>query len=174
MSKALYLTMIAILMAALIAGCGDNPTDTAAPASDNSQPTAYPAQEAIPTSTVSSPGTPVPAAAATGYPAASAGILRVTSATGQGKPLSIADLGQLAKGVVGVESGPTVGDVLLLAGIKDFSSITVTGSNGSLELAKAKVTDQVVISLDNNTFTLVVGGTPKEQWIKDLSTIAVK
>ena len=176
MSKAPYTIFILFLMVALLTGCGQAPEDTPAQDSTNQPAAGYPAQATnpAPTPTNSGPGYPVPAATAAGYPGPGRGTQRVTSASKSSKPLSVSDLNQLAKGVVGVESGPTLGDVLLLAGIKDFTSITVTGSNGSLDLAKDIVTDQVIISLDNNTFTLVVGGTPKEQWIKDLSTIAVK
>jgi hypothetical protein len=177
MSKAPHIIIIVIiLMFAVLTGC-EAPADTPADVP-------YPAAAANPAPTEGNPGYPAPAAStpvtstsgtpAAGYPAPSSGTLRITSAGGQTKPLAVADLAQLTQAVVETRSGPMLGDVLQLAGIKDFAAITVTGSNGSLELTKANVTDQVIIVLDNNTFTLVVAGTPQEQWIKEISTIVVK
>ncbi len=83
----------------------------------------------------------------------------------------MADLSDLPKATVGGDSGPKLIDVLNFVNIFDFSSVTITGSNGSQDLTKDQVTDQVILGLANNSFSLIVNGDPA---VKDVTAIKVK
>lgn len=183
MSKVIIVLIAMLSILALLAGCaqatpgGTAPTTAAA--------TSYPGAATNPTAPENQAGSPgypapsdsTPAAPATnpGYPAPSTGGngVQVTASDGTTKAVTMADLNDLPKATVGNESGPKLNDVLQFAGIFDFSTVTVTGSNGSKDLPKDQVNDQVILSLANNTVSLVIG-TASDATIKDVTLIKVK
>ena len=76
------------------------------------------------------------------------------------------------------EVGPTLSAVLELAGIKDFSQITVSGmlkgrlATGQLTLKPSDITDQVILSYNNVGKTKLCGTQiPDSNWIIDVAEI---
>jgi hypothetical protein len=76
------------------------------------------------------------------------------------------------------EVGPTLSSVLELAGIKDFSQITVSGmlkgrlATGQLTLKSSDITDQVILSYNNVGKTKLCGTQiPDSNWIIDVAEI---
>ena len=76
------------------------------------------------------------------------------------------------------EVGPTLSSVLELAGIKDFSQITVSGmlkgrlATGQLTLKPSDITDQVILSYNNVGKTKLCGTQiPDSNWIIDVAEI---
>jgi hypothetical protein len=174
MTKVLLAIIATLAILSLITGCSQaTNTAPAQPTPTSSSAQGYPPAAPVPTT---DPGYPAPANSQSNnpYPAPNGNGLQITGSNGQAKTVALADLNALAKSSVDSESGPKVSDVIKLGGITDFASLEFTGSNGSVTLTKDKITDQVILSLANNTITLVLGGTPKEQWIKDVSGIKAK
>jgi hypothetical protein len=161
MSKALILILALLSIFALLTGCTQTSTTPTAsgsgyPLPSSSTPTtessSYPAPSSA-TATTSNPQT-------TAYPAGNngTGSLEVVASDGTVKEISLADLNDLPKITVGNESGPKLADVLQFANIFDFTSVTVAGTSGSKDLAKDQVTNQVILTVANNSIALVVGG----------------
>ncbi len=171
MSKALIVSIALLSILAILAGCAQSPATTAAPATPTVSE--YPAPLSNPTADTGypAPGTPE---APTAYPAPIESGLKVVASDGTTKTISASDLNDLPKTTVSNVSGPKLTDVLQLANIFDFSSVTITGSNGSKDLTKDQVTDQVILGSVNGSVTLVVNGTPQDQWIKDVNLITAK
>jgi hypothetical protein len=76
------------------------------------------------------------------------------------------------------ETGPALLSVLKLAGIKDFSTIKVTGmlkgrlATGELTLNSGDVTGQVILSFNNQGKTKLCGTQiPDSNWIIDVAEI---
>jgi len=76
------------------------------------------------------------------------------------------------------EVGPTLSSVLELAGIKDFSQITVSGmlkgrlATGQLTLQPSDITDEVILSYNNAGKTKLCGTQiPDSNWIIDVAEI---
>jgi hypothetical protein len=76
------------------------------------------------------------------------------------------------------EVGPTLSSVLALAGIKDFSDIKVSGmlkgrlATGELTLKQSDVTDEVILSYNNQGKTKLCGAQiPDSSWIIDVAEI---
>lgn len=71
--------------------------------------------------------------------------------------------------------GPTLLEVLRIAGVTQFNQVTITGTNGSFTLAHADIDDKVVLSFTStNTFKLAGAKIPEAQWIRDISEIRVQ
>ena len=174
MSRVIFIFIAIFAVLALITGCEEAPTAAPAaavpPTSSDSQ--AYPPVVSAPADQSGYPAQANPPANSA-YPAPGGNSLQIIASNGQATTMLLADLNALPKSSVGSESGPKVSDVIKLGGISDFATLAFTGSNGSITLTKDKVTDQVILSLANNTITLVLNGTPQEQWIKDVSGITV-
>ena len=186
MSKFTISFIATLFILALLAGCAPaTPTASAPPTAVSS---GYPADSGNPpvqSNPAQSSGypaaiesTPAAPSAETGYPAqvpaASGNGLQVVASNGTTKAVTMADLNDLPKATVGSESGPKLIDVLQFAGVFDFSTVTITGSNGSKDLPADQVNDQVILGLANNTVTLVVNGAASDQAIKDITSIKVK
>ena len=73
------------------------------------------------------------------------------------------------------EEGPKLMDILALAGVTDFSEVTLTGSSSPVTLTRAQVDDNTILDFNNHgTLKLSTTYVPKAQWTKDISTITVK
>lgn len=72
------------------------------------------------------------------------------------------------------QNGPTLTSVLLLAGVSTFTTVTLSGSNGSKTLTRAEVTGDVVLAFNNRgTVKLVSPAMSKAQRILDVAKIVV-
>jgi hypothetical protein len=177
MSKVLIVFLALLSLLALLTGCAQT---SVSPTTSSS---GYPAPTSSGNPTAES-GYPPPAATTAAstsqegiaYPAGSAGTvsIAVVASNGTIKDVSMADLNDLPKATIGNDSGPKLIDVLQLANIFDFTSVTITGSNGSKDLTKDQVTDQVILGLANNSASLIIGGASSDQEIKDVNTLKVK
>ncbi len=171
MSKVLIVSFALLSILAILAGCAQAPATTAAPGPTTAS--GYPAGSGEPTAASGYPAPTTPESP-TAYPAPGGNSLQVVASDGTTKTISASDLNDLPKTTVSNVSGPKLTDVLQLAKIFDFSSVTITGSNGSKDLTKDQVTDQVILGSVNGSVTLVVNGTPQDQWIKDVNLITAK
>jgi hypothetical protein len=73
------------------------------------------------------------------------------------------------------EEGPALRDVLSAAGISEFTEVTLTGADGTLTLAQADVTPEVVLDFNNRGGVKVASPTlPREQRVRDIFKIEVK
>jgi len=87
------------------------------------------------------------------------------------KALPLAQL--QAKGKV--EEGPYLSDVLALAGIAEFTEVTLTGSSNPATLTFEQVDENTILDFNNHgTMKLSSAYIPKANWTKDVSEITVK
>lgn len=193
MSKVIIVLIAAITILALVAGCSPATPNASVPQTATGN--AYPAAAGNPTvasnptgssgypaPSDSTPAAPAPTDSNSSTPATNGSYpapgtfgngLQVTASDGTTKAVTMADLNDLPKVTVGSDSGPKLIDVLQFASIFDFSTVTITGSNGSKDLTTAQVNDQVILSLANNSVTLVIDGAASDQAIKNITTIKV-
>jgi hypothetical protein len=74
-----------------------------------------------------------------------------------------------------VQEGPKLLDVLSLAGLTDFTEITITGSSAPSTLKREQVDDNTILDFSNRgTLKLATTYIPMPQWTKDISEITVK
>lgn len=74
-----------------------------------------------------------------------------------------------------VQEGPKLMDVLKLAGVTDFSEVTLTGSASPVTLTRAQVDDNTILDFNNHgTLKLATTYVPMPDWTKDVSEITVK
>jgi hypothetical protein len=74
-----------------------------------------------------------------------------------------------------VQEGPKLLDILALAGITDFSEITITGSSAPSTLTREQVDDNTILDFSNRgTMKLATTYIPKAEWTKDITEITVK
>jgi hypothetical protein len=74
-----------------------------------------------------------------------------------------------------VQEGPKLLDVLSLAGITDFTEITITGSSAPSTLKREQVDDNTILDFSNRgTMKLATTHIPKADWTKDITEITVK
>jgi hypothetical protein len=74
-----------------------------------------------------------------------------------------------------VQEGPKLLDVLSLAGVTDFSEVTLTGSSAPNILTRAQVDDNTVLDFSNRgTMKLATTYISKAEWTKDITEITVK
>ena len=74
-----------------------------------------------------------------------------------------------------VQEGPKLLDVLTLAGVTDFTEVTLTGSASPVTLTRAQVDDNTILDLNNHgTLKLATTYVPMPDWTKDISLITVK
>jgi hypothetical protein len=73
------------------------------------------------------------------------------------------------------EEGPKLMDILTLAGVTDFSEVSLTGSSAPVTLTREQVDDNTILDFNNHgTLKLSTTYVPKADWTKDISTITVK
>ena len=74
-----------------------------------------------------------------------------------------------------VQEGPKLMDILSLAGITDFSEVTINGSSAPTTLTRAQVDDNTILDFSNRgTMKLATTYIPKSNWTKDITEITVK
>ena len=74
-----------------------------------------------------------------------------------------------------VEEGPYLKDVLALAGVTEFTEVSLTGSSSPVTLTFEQVDENTILDF-NNLGTLKLSSTyiPKAEWTKDVAEITVK
>ncbi len=74
-----------------------------------------------------------------------------------------------------VEEGPYLKDVLALAGVTEFTEITLTGSSSPATLTFEQVDENTILDFNNHgTMKLSSTYIPKANWTKDVALITVK
>lgn len=74
-----------------------------------------------------------------------------------------------------VEEGPYLSDVLALAGITEFSEVSLTGSSNPATLTFEQVDENTILDFNNHgTLKLSTTYIPKANWTKDVAEIVVK
>jgi len=74
-----------------------------------------------------------------------------------------------------VEEGPYLSDVLALAGITEFTEVTLTGSSNPATLRFDQVDENTILDFNNHgTLKLSTTYIPKANWTKDVAEITVK
>ncbi|MBK8784662.1 MAG: hypothetical protein IPO22_23340 [Anaerolineales bacterium] len=74
-----------------------------------------------------------------------------------------------------VEEGPYLSDVLALAGVTEFTEVTLTGSSNPATLTFEQVNENTILDFNNHgTMKLSSTYIPKANWTKDVSLITVK
>jgi hypothetical protein len=156
------LTLIAVLLSA----CAPAPTPV--PATEVAA-TQAPATEAPATEVPASPLPPTQAAA---------GLFQIVRTDGTTfdvmldavKALTLVQITVEGK----VQEGPRLLDVLALAGITDFSEVTIEGSSAPCTLTRAQVDDNTILDFSNRgTMKLATTYIPKADWTKDITKITV-
>ena len=74
-----------------------------------------------------------------------------------------------------IQEGPKLLDVLALAGVTDFTEITLTGSSNPATLTREQVDDNTILDFNNHgTMKLATTYIPFPSLTKDVSEITVK
>jgi hypothetical protein len=74
-----------------------------------------------------------------------------------------------------VEEGPYLSDVLALAGITEFSEVSLSGSSNPATLTFEQVDENTILDFNNHgTMKLSTTYIPKANWTKDVAEIVVK
>jgi hypothetical protein len=74
-----------------------------------------------------------------------------------------------------VEEGPYLLDVLALAGVTEFTAVTLTGSSNPATLTFEQVDNNTILDFNNHgTMKLSTTYIPKANWTKDVAEIVVK
>jgi hypothetical protein len=74
-----------------------------------------------------------------------------------------------------VEEGPYLSDVLALAGITQFTEVSLTGSSNPATLTFEQVDENTILDFNNHgTMKLSTTYIPKANWTKDVAEIVVK
>ncbi len=74
-----------------------------------------------------------------------------------------------------VEEGPYLSDILALAGVTEFTEVTLTGSSNPATLTFDQVDENTILDFNNHgTMKLASTYIPKANWTKDVAEIVVK
>ena len=74
-----------------------------------------------------------------------------------------------------VEEGPYLKDVLALAGVTEFTEVSLTGSSSPATLTFEEVDENTILDFNNHgTMKLSSTYIPKANWTKDVAQITVK
>ena len=74
-----------------------------------------------------------------------------------------------------VEEGPYLKDVLALAGVTEFTEVSLTGSSSPATLTFEEVDENTILDFNNHgTMKLSSTYIPKANWTKDVALITVK
>jgi hypothetical protein len=109
----------------------------------------------------------------------SSGLFQIVKADGSTFDVTLDSLKKLPLANVTVDGkiqeGPKLMDVLNLAGVTDFSEVTLTGSASPVTLTRTQVDDNTILDFNNHgTLKLATTYVPMPQWTKDISRITVK
>lgn len=73
------------------------------------------------------------------------------------------------------EEGPYLKDVLALAGVTEFSEVSLSGSSNPVTLTFEQVDENTILDFNNHgTMKLSSTYIPKAEWTKDVAEIVVK
>lgn len=74
-----------------------------------------------------------------------------------------------------VEEGPYLSDILALAGVTEFTEVTLTGSSNPATLTFEQVDENTILDFNNHgTMKLASTYIPKANWTKDVAEVVVK
>ena len=74
-----------------------------------------------------------------------------------------------------IEEGPYLSDVLALAGVTEFTEVSLTGSSSPVTLTFEQVDENTILDFNNHgTMKLSSAYIPKADWTKDVALITVK
>ena len=74
-----------------------------------------------------------------------------------------------------MEEGPYLSDILALAGVSEFTEVTLTGSSNPVTLTFEQVDKNTILDFNNHgTMKLSSTYIPKANWTKDVAEITVK
>ncbi|MBL8062198.1 MAG: hypothetical protein JNK32_04215 [Anaerolineales bacterium] len=74
-----------------------------------------------------------------------------------------------------MEEGPYLKDVLALAGVTEFTEVSLTGSSNPVTLTFEQVNENTILDFNNHgTLKLASTYIPKPDWTKDVAEITVK
>jgi len=183
---ALTLVSLALLLAACSQG-QTTPTTTAPTESSGYPPAELNAPAAAPTD-ASYPGPEIQNQAPApdtqvdpGYPAPAEGgpALIVYLADGNSVNVFRNNLEELPAVTIDAggqqKQGPKLSDLLTIAGVTQYQSITIEGTGNNLTLEPAQITDQVILDLsDTAQVVLVAGGLPADQWVQGVQAVRAK
>jgi hypothetical protein len=154
-----------ILLAALLSACASAATPPATQAPADTVATEAPATEP--------PATAVPPAKA------SSALFQIVRADGTSFDVTLDAVKTLALFQITVEGkvqeGPRLMDILALAGVTDFTEVTIEGSSAPCTLTREQVDDNTLLDFSNRgTMKLATTYIPKANWTKDITKITVK
>jgi hypothetical protein len=174
-----YAIIVLMISAFLLSACGGSPQPTAV-----SQPPTAATQAGYPAPVKQATPAGYPAAGQPGQPDTSAAyppdgiILQVVKADGKVAPIDFRGLSALAKEKVTLENKSEnvskLSDALGLGGVTSYTKVTVTASNGSLELTKDQVAQAYLDVPANGIIRLLVQGIPQNKWLTGVSGIKVQ
>jgi hypothetical protein len=115
----------------------------------------------------------------TSLPVASSSVFQVVKADGSKFDMTLDALKKLPLANITVDGkvqeGPKLLDVITLAGVTDFTEVTLTGSASPVTLTRAQVDDNTILDFNNHgTLKLATAYVPMPNWTKDISEITVK
>ena len=163
--KKIFLIVLVLFFVLGLTGCGSpTPVVTQPPASQDTP-------ELAPVS-VEPTATSVPTAAV-------AAVFQVVRADGTTFDVTLDALKKLPLANITVDGkvqeGPKLMDVLKLAGVTDFTEVSLTGSASPVTLTREQVDDNTILDFNNHgTLKLATTYVPMPEWTKDISTITVK
>ncbi len=74
-----------------------------------------------------------------------------------------------------IEEGPYLRDILALAGVTEFTEVTLEGSSNPVTLTFEQVDENTILDFNNHgTMKLSTTYIPKANWTKDVAKITVK
>lgn len=111
--------------------------------------------------------------------AAAGVVFVVVKPDGSSQPFRMDDLKKLPLTTIfadgSPQEGPTLLAVLKAAGVAEFQEVAVTGREGTKKLARAEVTDQLVLDFNNRGSVKLASPTmPRDERIRDITRIEVK
>lgn len=177
-----YALIVLIVAVFLLTACAGSPQTTA-----STQPAAAatkagypaPAKQATPASypAAGQPGQTAQPDTSAAYPADGI-ILQIIKADGKVVSVDFKGLSALARQKVTLENKQEnvskLSDALSLAGVTTFNKLTVTGSNGTLELTKDQATQAFLDVPANGNVRLLVQGIPQNKWLTGVGGIKVQ
>lgn len=106
-------------------------------------------------------------------------IFEVVNLNGQARSITKSELDSLHPITLKLdgkeETGFRLVDVLTLAGVKEYHSITISGGGRSIALAADQVNEQIILAFTKNpTLKLASASIPRSQWIKSVSKIEIE